>query len=124
MVDKKEFRKYAHQFVDWMADYLENIENYPVKSNVKPGEIYKMIPEEAPEEGESVANIFQDFKNIIMPGITHWQNPGFNAYFPGNSSYPSLLAEMLTATIGRGTRIRQSIEKTVSSPCGEYGFCR
>ncbi|MFC2117984.1 pyridoxal phosphate-dependent decarboxylase family protein [Bacteroidota bacterium] len=100
MNDPKEFRKFAHQFVDWMADYLENIESYPVKSQVKPGEIFSKIPDFAPEKGESMESIFQDFQRIILPGITHWQSPGFHAYFPGNSSYPSLLAEMLTATLG------------------------
>lgn len=100
MDDPKEFRKAAHLFVDWMADYLENVENYPVKSQVKPGDIYSQIPDEAPIEGESIEKIFNDFQQIIIPGITHWQSPNFHAYFPGNSSYPSLLAEMLTATLG------------------------
>jgi len=100
MDDPKEFRKAAHLFVDWMADYLENVENYPVKSQLKPGDIYSQIPDEAPKEGELIEKIFDDFKKIIIPGITHWQSPNFHAYFPGNSSYPSLLAEMLTATLG------------------------
>lgn len=96
----KQFRDYAHRFVDWMADYLENIEEYPVKSQVKPGDIYRQLPSSPPEGPESMDDIFQDFQKVIMPGITHWQSPKFFAYFPANSSYPSLLAEMLTATLG------------------------
>lgn len=99
-MNSKEFREIAHQFVDWMADYLENVEKYPVKSQVQPGEIFSKIPDEAPVEGESIEQIFNDFQKIIIPGITHWQSPNFFAYFPANSSYPSLLAEMLTATLG------------------------
>ncbi len=95
-----EFRAYAHQFVDWMADYIENIEQYPVKSQVNPGQIFKQLPDNPPESGESMADIMDDFRQVILPGITHWQSPNFFAYFPANSSFPSVLAEMLTATLG------------------------
>jgi aromatic-L-amino-acid/L-tryptophan decarboxylase len=96
----KEFRRKAHEFADWIADYYENLEEYPVKSQVQPREIYNQLPEEAPEEGENIDAIFTDFKEIILPGITHWQSPNFFAYFPANASYPSILAEMLTAGLG------------------------
>lgn len=99
MMNLEEFRKYAHEFVDWMADYYRNIEQYPVKSQVKPREIYDQIPEEPPQSGEDMQAIFDDFRKIILPGITHWQSPKFFGYFPANSSYPSVLGEMLTATL-------------------------
>ncbi|MCK9401021.1 MAG: pyridoxal-dependent decarboxylase [Bacteroidales bacterium] len=99
-MDNQAFRSYAHEFVDWMADYLEQVENFPVKAQVEPGDIYRQIPEKAPLKGESMAEIFIDFMKIILPGMTHWQSPNFFAYFPANSSYPSVLAEMLTATLG------------------------
>jgi len=100
MINTQEFRKQAHLFVDWMADYLDDIEKYPVKSKVLPGEIFKQLPDVPPEESETIEKIFSDFQRIILPGITHWQSPNFFAYFPANSSFPSLLAEMLTATLG------------------------
>lgn len=99
-MDSKEFRKQAHQMVDWMADYFENITNYPVKSSVKPQEILQQLPDKAPQEGESMDKIFNDFLNIILPGMTHWQHPNFLAYFPANTSYASILGEMITATLG------------------------
>lgn len=99
-MDSKEFRKHAHQFVDWMADYMDTVENYPVKSQVKPGDIYKQIPNELPQAAEDMEAIFEDFKNIIMPGVTHWQSPSYFAYFQANTSPPSILAEMLMATLG------------------------
>ena len=99
-MDSKEFREEAHKMVDWMADYLEGIEEYPVKPDIDPGEIYKQLPASPPNLPESMQTIFTDFKDIIVPGMTHWQHPGFHAYFPGNSSKPSVLAEMLTATLG------------------------
>jgi aromatic-L-amino-acid decarboxylase len=100
MMTHSDFRKHAHEVVDWIADYLENIEKYPVKPHVKPKEIYNQLPDKAPQHGESMQQIMKDFQNIILPGITHWQSPNFFAYFPANSSYPSVLAEMLTAALG------------------------
>jgi aromatic-L-amino-acid decarboxylase len=94
-----EFRENAHKVVDWMADYLENVRQYPVKSQAKPGEIKAQLPGVAPADGEDFAAILDDFERIIIPGITHWQHPSFHAYFPANSSPPSVLAEMLTATL-------------------------
>lgn len=99
-MENSEFRKNAHELVDWMANYFEEIEEYPVKPNVKPGDILAKLPDSAPVEGESFEAMFDDFKEIIMPGMTHWESPNFMAYFPANKSYPSVLAEMLTATLG------------------------
>lgn len=98
--ESEKFREYAHQFVDWMADYMESVEQYPVKSQVAPGEIYHQIEQGIPIEGESIEDIFDDFKKIILPGVTHWQSPNFFAYFQANTSSPSILAEMLVATLG------------------------
>lgn len=95
-----EFRKYAHELVDWMAGYMENVSSYPVKSAVAPGEIFSKLPDNPPEKPEDFKLFFEDFENIIMPGITHWQSPNFYAYFPANSSPPSVLAEMLTSVLG------------------------
>ena len=96
-----EFRSEAHRMADRMADYFEQIEQYPVKSQVKPGEILGQLPAAPPEQPESIAQVMSDFDKIILPGITHWQNPNFFAFFPANSSYPSVLAEMLTAALGQ-----------------------
>jgi len=95
-----EFRKHAHELVEWMAGYMENIENYPVKSSVGPGEIFSKIPDSPPAHSEPFDSLIRDIDEIIMPGITHWQNPNFFAYFPANTSPPSILAEMLIATLG------------------------
>ncbi len=96
----EEFGKNAQEFSRWMAEYLANIESYPVSADVMPGDILSRLPETAPDQGEEMAGIFDDFRKIIIPGMTHWQNPNFFAFFPSISSPPSVLAEMLTATIG------------------------
>jgi len=98
-MDTEEFRHHGHIFVDWMADYLAGVEKYPVMAQVKPGEITAKLASSAPEQGEPMEQIFADFQSQILPGITHWQHPSFFAFFPANSSPPSVLAEMLTATI-------------------------
>jgi aromatic-L-amino-acid decarboxylase len=95
-----EFRKHAHKLVEWMAGYMENVEQYPVKSSVKPGEIFSRIPDSPPEQSEPFDSLMKDFDEIVMPGISHWQSPNFFAYFPANTSPPSILAEMLIATLG------------------------
>lgn len=99
-MDIEEFRTHAHALVDWMADYLTQIESFPVRSSVRPHDVLSQIPLSPPATGEPFDAIFEDFRRIILPGITHWQHPSFFAYFPANSSPPSVLGEMLTATIG------------------------
>ncbi len=99
-MDPDEFRRHAHRLVDWMADYLASVERYPVRAPVAPGEIAARLPAAPPAEGEPLEEIMADFEAILLPGMTHWQHPGFFAYFPANSSPPSVLAEMLTATLG------------------------
>ncbi len=96
----EEFRAHAHRFVDWMADYMSEVERFPVRARTRPGEIAAALPLAPPEAGEPMDEIFADFERIVMPGMTHWQHPRFFAYFPANSSPPSVLAEMLTATLG------------------------
>ena len=99
-MDIKEFKQRAHELVEWIGDYFENIEQYPVKSRVKPGEVIRQLPASPPEEAEDFDVVFRDFESIIMPGITHWQHPSFHAYFNANNSFPSILGEMLTAALG------------------------
>jgi aromatic-L-amino-acid decarboxylase len=99
MIDNDEFRKLAHEMADWMADYHKNIEQFPVKANVEPGDIIRGLPDHPPLESEPMDRILADFETRILPGMTHWQSPNYYAYFTANASYPSLLAEMLTATM-------------------------
>jgi len=95
-----DFRKHGHELIDWMADYFENIETFPVKSKANPGEIKEQLPVSPPENPEDFDLLMKDFNLIIMPGMSHWQHPGWHAYFTANNSYPSILAEMLTSTLG------------------------
>ncbi len=99
-MDTGQFRYWAHELADWMADYFEQVGNFPVKPAVMPGDIKNQLPAQAPEKGEAFDQQFEDFLKIILPGMTHWQHPGFFAYFPASRSAPSVLAEMLTAAMG------------------------
>jgi aromatic-L-amino-acid/L-tryptophan decarboxylase len=96
----EEFRKQGKQMIDWIADYYENIEKYPVLSQVKPGDIKNHLPDSPPIEGESIEQIMEDVNSIILPGITHWQSPNFFAFFPSNSSGPSILGDLLSSGLG------------------------
>jgi len=108
MMDKEVFRQFGYKFVDWAADYMTEVAKFPVKSKLKPGEIRSRIPENPPQQGEPMERIFEDFKEIILPGMTHWQHPSWFAYFPANNSPPSVLAELLTASLGAQCMIWQT----------------
>lgn len=100
MMTPSEFRKAAHELADWMADYMEQVGQYPVKPMIQPGDIKAQLPNAAPQDPESFEDVFKDFKDIIVPGMTHWQHPQFMAYFPSGASAPSVLADMLSSTMG------------------------
>lgn len=96
----EEFRRWGHETVDWIARYLEDVEQYPVLSQVEPGEIRSKLPSEPPRESESFADVLRDLDKLILPGITHWQSPSFFAFFPANSSGPAILGELVSAGLG------------------------
>lgn len=94
-----QFREQGHTLVEWIARYLEDPARYPVLPNVKPGEIRAGLPASPPTQAESLAEILVDFEEKILPGVTHWNHPGFFAYFAISSSVPGILAEMLSAAL-------------------------
>ena len=95
-----EFRRCGHAVVERTARYMEEIERYPVLSQVKPGSIRERLPHAAPEHGEPFSDVLRDVDEIVMPGITHWQSPSFFAYFPANASGPSILGDLLSSGLG------------------------
>ncbi|MEQ1903455.1 MAG: pyridoxal-dependent decarboxylase [Pirellulaceae bacterium] len=107
-MDHNEFREWAQKAADWGATYRESISKFPVRSQVRLGELENKLPRTAPETPESMGEIFADFERLIMPGITHWQHPRFFAYFPSNASPPSVVAEMLVASISAQCMIWQT----------------
>ncbi len=96
----EEFRRYGRAVIDWIADYYERVETFPVLSRVQPGEIRARLPAAPPEQGEPFEALLADVEAIILPGITHWQSPSFFAFFPANTSGPSILGELLSAGLG------------------------
>lgn len=99
-MDAQEFRSHAHEVVELIIDYLENIAELPVSSNVSPGDIRRQLPEHPPLRPEDFGDVVRDVRDVVIPGLTHWQHPNFFAYFPGNTSYSAILAELLTAGLG------------------------
>ena len=98
-MDPQEFRREAHRLVDWVADYFSSVELYPVLARVQPGDIQSALPAEAPERGESFDQILSDFERVLMPGITHWNHPGFFAYFAITGSGPGVLADLVSSAL-------------------------
>jgi aromatic-L-amino-acid/L-tryptophan decarboxylase len=95
----EEFRAAAHQTVDWIADYLRDIRQYPVTPRVQPGDLTARLPARGPEHGEPIENILEDFRALIVPGLTHWNHPRFFGYFSVSASGPGILGEMLAAAL-------------------------
>src|SRR5215204_3814696 len=95
-----EFRRHGHALVDWVAQYMTRIAELPVQSSVKPGDIRALLPSAAPEEPEPFEALVRDLDTVVLPGITQWQSPGWFAYFPANTSPPSILGELVTAALG------------------------
>lgn len=95
-----EFRRHGRAVIDWIADYMERVESFPVLAQVAPGEIRAALPPSAPQQGEPFETILADMERVVLPGITHWQSPNFFAFFPSNNSGPSILGELLSAGLG------------------------
>jgi aromatic-L-amino-acid decarboxylase len=96
----EEFRRNGRAVIDWIADYYERIESFPVLSQVRPGEIRASLPKEAPANGEAFESILRDVEKLILPGITHWQSPNFFAFFPCNASAPAILGDLVSSGLG------------------------
>jgi aromatic-L-amino-acid decarboxylase len=107
-MDAADFRRHGHDLVDWIADYLETNESLPVMARTEPGAIAAALPPAAPEEGEAMDAVLADFRDLILPGVTHWNHPRFFAYFPANNSYPSILGELLSAGLGVNAMLWQT----------------
>jgi aromatic-L-amino-acid decarboxylase len=99
-VDAAEFRRDGHRLIDWIADYVEEVERYPVAPPIEPGWVREQLPVHPPREPEPFDAVLTDVDRVIVPGLTHWQHPSFFAYFPSNTSYPSILGELLAAGLG------------------------
>jgi aromatic-L-amino-acid decarboxylase len=99
-VTPDEFRTHGHDLIDWIADYVGSVEHRPVGSAVAPGDVRSQLPEHPPTHPEAFERVMADVERVVVPGLTQWQHPGFFAYFPSNTSFPSILGELLSAGLG------------------------
>src|SRR5678816_3826311 len=93
----EEFRRCGHEVIDWIAAYMREVDQFPVMSSVKPGEIRAKLPDGPPRSGESFDPMLREVDEIVIPDIAHWQSPRFFGYHPCNNSGPSILGELLSA---------------------------
>src|SRR2546428_7133330 len=103
-----EFRRWGREAVEWVARYMEQVEDFPVLSQVAPGQVRAALPAHPPERGEPFDAVLRDLDEIILPGVTHWQSPSFFVYFPCNASGPSILGALPSAPLGQQVIARTS----------------
>ena len=96
---ENQFREAAQSSAEGIARYFDNIESYPVRPSIQPGYLQKLLPSKAPQQGEAWTNIEKDIERCVIPGLTHWQSPKYMAFFPANTSYPSMLGEFWSAAL-------------------------
>ncbi len=96
----EEFVRNGTAVLDWIAAYWRRVGEFPVRSEVRPGQIRSRLPAHPPEQGEPFDAVLADLDRVVLPGITHWQSPNFFAYFPSNNSGPSVLGELVSAGLG------------------------
>jgi len=95
------FRDDGAATLEWVASYLERVREYPVLSQVEPGEIRAALPASPPEEPEPFSAVLHDLDAVLMPGMTHSQSPRWFAYFSITGSEPGILAEILIAGLNQ-----------------------
>ena len=96
-MNKEDFRRFGHEFVDWIADYFERVEELPVLAAIEPGDLKAQLPDAPPKEGEPMDRILSDVDRLIVPALTHWSHPSFFAYFATSTSAPGIFGELLAA---------------------------
>lgn len=104
----EDFRAHGYHVVDWIADYLAGIDDYPVLAQVDPGEVRASLSAEVPEAGDPFSDVLRDFEEKVVPGVTHWNHPSFHAYFANTGSGPGILGEMLTAALNINAMVWRS----------------
>jgi aromatic-L-amino-acid decarboxylase len=119
-----DFRRSAHQIVDWIADYLEDPRQYPVSPNMQPGDLAAKLPPAAPETGEGYDRILEDFQRLVLPAVTHWNHPRFLAYFPSSASPPGVLGEMLAAALNTNAIVWRSSPASTELEAVTMGWLR
>jgi len=97
----EDFRRNGHAVIDWLADYMADVEKHPITPDIRPGAIRDRLPVRAPESPEPFGAILADLDDIVMPGLVHWQAPGWFAYFPANGSGAGILGDLVSTGLGQ-----------------------
>jgi aromatic-L-amino-acid decarboxylase len=119
-----DFRRAGHEIVDWIADYLDNPRDFPVLPNMQPGDLARRLPASAPERGEPLSAILEDFHKLVVPAVTHWNHPRFMAYFPSSGSPPGVLGEMLAAALNTNAIVWKSSPASTELEAVTMGWLR
>jgi len=111
-MSSEEFRRHGKALIDWIADYWDTVADRPILPDVNPGDIRAMLPDHAPEAPEPFEQVMADLDRVVLPGVTHWQSPGWFAYFPANASFPAILGELAAAGLAQQGMLWQTSPAT------------
>ncbi len=118
------FRKAGHRTIDWVADYLARVESLPVLPRVRPGDVRRAFPASPPEAGEPFADLLADLDRVVLPGVTHWNHPGFLAYFGITASGPGILGELVAAALNTNAMLWRTSPSTTELEQGVLDWLR
>lgn len=96
----EEFRQAGHELIDWIAEYRTQLESWPVRSQVDPGDVAAALPGEPPTEVVSIAELLADLDSVVVPGTTLVQHPMHFGWFPSNASLASVLGDIASSGLG------------------------
>lgn len=123
-MDGAEFRRHGHALVEWIAQYLESSERYPVLSRAAPGDLTRALPDRAPEAPEPFDAVLADVEHLIVPALTHWNHPGFFGYFAISASPPGVLAEFLSAALNQQAMLWRTSPAATELESATLGWLR
>lgn len=119
-----EFREAGLAAIEWVARYLERLPELPVVPPVAPGDIAAQIPASPPEDPEPFDRLLRDLDEIVVPGVTHWNHPGFLAYFGITGSGPGILGELVASAFNTNGMLWKSSPSTTEVELAMMGWLR
>jgi aromatic-L-amino-acid decarboxylase len=104
-VPEDSFADAAGQTARWITEYRGRLADLPVLPRVEPGDVAASLPGEPPEHPDDLEAVLEDLDRLLLPGLTHWNHPGFFAYFCSSTTDAGVLGEFLAAELNQNAML-------------------